>query len=199
MLEISELGPFAAQQFPSEFSDTFSQQETMVYIKPGFEYESHFELTAWGSFFVAQELANVWTLEGQQITGPERHHLIMYPLLYLLFLRNLVRHNGLEGRIIVQCELRSIGGLPIKGLEGRLGCSEDDEDCPWARSLADDKVSWKRTLSMTDLTTGLADHAVSIYRQLAFGAGCQDAYQSPDGGTILEWGLGRLQVKQQDL
>jgi hypothetical protein len=204
-LAASGPGAGASASFPSEFSHVFSQQDALIFGAPGFEYQSHMEITAWGSFLVSQELAAEWNLEGQVHVGPRRHHLIMYPMLYMLFLRNLLRIIGFEARVSVRCELTSIKGVKIQDLERRWGGVEylqaagNSAATGFACSFADDSVWWGRTLSAADLVGRLRDYAVSAYRQLAFGVGCLDAYQNPSDEEILNWALTRLEPEKAHL
>lgn len=198
-------GAAASSKFPSEFSGKFSQQDALLFEVPGFQYRSHMEITAWGSFLVAQELVCKWNLEGHPHQGPERCHLIMYPMLYLLFLRNLLRNTGFEAPVLVRCELTSIRGVLIQNLERCWGGVQAPQACGesaahgFAASGADDSMWWQRRLSAADLAEGLPDCAVAAYRQMAFGVGCLDAYEKPPNEQILKWGLRHLQLKEADL
>jgi len=185
--------------YPWEHSNWFSQQDAVIIEKPGFEWDSHLEVSAFGSVLACQQLAHAWKLGDKDIEGPERNHLIGYPLLYMLFLRNLLRALGYGGPALVRVELRDIRGVPIDHLETTWGLSECLGRPAHAKSLADDTVSWEEGVSPATLGSDLARYAVAAYRRLAFAVGCRDAYERPDDKTILGWGLARMGLHETEL
>jgi hypothetical protein len=178
-----------------------AQQDTIVVRGSAGRDPSHLELTTWGSLFVAEHLF----LEAAGRTGPvcsadvKRQQLIAYPALWLTFLRNLLRHIGFEAGVLVRVELRHVRGIPIQDLEPTWELSRKTEKLEHACSLADDTVWWEETLSAAQLQSNLSRHAVAVYRRLAFGVGCRDAYERPGDDEIMQWGCGWLGLNERDL
>ncbi len=162
---------------------------------------SHLELTSWGSVFIAEHLSHETGARTELVCSADvqRQHLIAYPALWLLFLRNLLGGVGLQAQVLIHVELRHVKGIPIQGLEPTWGLSQKTEKTEYARSLADETVWWEGTLSAAQLQSNPSRYAVAVYRRLAFGVGCRNAYENPRDEEIINWGCGWLGLDKQDL
>jgi len=180
-------------EFPWGQARWFSQQDAVVFEDPGPKPNSHLEVSAWGSVFLAQHLFREQSYRNTLRRSPHvcRPDLIVYPLLYLLFLRKLLRRIGFDAQVLGHVELRNIRGVTVKELHKTWQSSEFLDGPDYACSLADDTVSWEETLTSAKLAADadLRHFAVVAYRRLAFGVGCLDAYENPSDDKIIEWGV----------